>query len=466
MPPILAAILTLGFMAFLFRREFRARPAITPAFWLPFTWFFLISTRTFAQWLETFRGGSQGTTYEEGTPLDAVVFLVLILMALRELSRRQFSVGVFARDHQLLFLFLIYSLISVLWSDFAFVSFKRWFKIIGHPVMVMVLLSEPNPMDAITQLMKRCAIIVFPVSILFIKYFPEWGRGFDPFVGLPMNIGIALDKNMLGSVCMVLGAFLFWHLLRVRRWQVGTERSWELRWTVVLLAMCAWVLFQAHSATSLVTMLLAMACVVVLGIKRLDKRKLGTYIVVSLVVAGLAQWIFSVSDMALALLGKDATLTDRTKVWSAVLQVDVNPIFGTGFESFWLGWRREQIWAMYWWHPIQSHDGYLETYLNLGLIGLAFMLGLMWVTFQRAKNALVNGDDFARFRLGFLIGYVLYNVTEAAFKALHPVWFVFFIVLMAYPQMSNDSEGEKLENDGPVVDTGLSETGGLPRLNA
>lgn len=451
MPPTIASIIVMGFVAFLLRREIQAKPNVTKAWWLPFLWFFLISTRTLAQWIQTFTGGmDEGSSNEEGTPIDAGFFFLLIIAGMVVLQRRQFSLGVFVRDNRWLFLFLIYSLLSVFWSDFMFISLKRWIKIIGHPVMVLVLLTEPDPEEAITQLMKWCSIIIFPVSILFIKYYPMWGRMFDPFIGAPSNTGISLDKNMLGSICMVLGAFLFWHWLKVRRRPRSRERSEELKWMGVLWILCFYVMHEAHSATSLVTMFLSMAIIAVLGSEKINKQKLGTYLVTTVVVVLLAQWVFGLFDLMLGLLGKDLTLTDRTKVWAAALQVEINPIFGTGFECFWMGPRLKEIWAMFWWHPIQAHDGYLETYLNLGLIGLTFMVGLLVVAFRQGTRALVGGEDFARFRLGFLAAYVLYNVTEAAFKAQHPVWFVFFIIVMQYPLAAT-----ALEKPGPVVDTGL-----------
>ena len=104
---------------------------------------------------------------------------------------------------------------------------------------------------------------------------------------------------------------------------------------------------------------------------------------------------------------------------------------------------------IYWWHPIQAHNGYLETYLNLGYIGLGFMLVLIVNTYQKAGRALIAGMDFARFRLGFLAAFVLYNWTEAAFKALHPVFFIFFLIAMDYPRPLT----ARVENPAPMVDT-------------
>src|SRR5438477_13155768 len=101
--------------------------------------------------------------------------------------------------------FLLYCFISIAWSDFPFVAFKRWIKILGHPIMVLIVLTEPDPEEALISLMKRCAYVIVPVSILFIKYYPQWGRSYDSWSGMQMSNGIAEGKNMLGADCFILG---------------------------------------------------------------------------------------------------------------------------------------------------------------------------------------------------------------------------------------------------------------------
>ena len=70
----------------------------------------------------------------------------------------------------ILVLFL-YLGISILWSDFMGVSFKRWIRATGDLVMALVVLTEPAPYEAIKTLINRCAIVLIPLSLLFIKYF-------------------------------------------------------------------------------------------------------------------------------------------------------------------------------------------------------------------------------------------------------------------------------------------------------
>src|SRR5438128_579043 len=92
-----------------------------------------------------------------------------------------------------LIVFLLYCFISIAWSDFPFIAFKRWIKILGHPIMALIVLTEPDPKEALIRLMKRCAYVVVPVSILFSKYYPELGRGFTPW-GAATRTGITTNK--------------------------------------------------------------------------------------------------------------------------------------------------------------------------------------------------------------------------------------------------------------------------------
>jgi O-antigen ligase len=441
MPPIVATILTLGFVFWMFRRDFRERPHVTPALWIPTLWLLLIGSRTVTQWLDM-AGFNFGGNYEDGTPADAVVFSLLIGAGVFVLYRRHVNLGQIISHNRLLAFFLLYCLLSVVWSDFPFVSFKRWIKILGHPVMTLVVFTEPDWEEAVTRMMKRCAYIIAPVSILFIKYFPEWSHEDNPYGGPAGLTGIALDKNMMGSVCFILGLFYFWYFLQVLRRERTIERRNELFHCLFFLGLFGWLLYTVHSSTSTVSLLVGILVMLFLGLRLVDPRLIGTYMIIGCVGFTLANYFFGLIDGMIDLLGKDPTLTDRTKVWALVLQVQNSPFLGAGFESFWLGDRRERIWDEFWWHPIQAHNGYLETYLSLGLVGVGLMLALIISAFFKGRRSLLAGYDFGRFRLGFISAFVLYNWTEAAFKATHPVWFVFYIVAIDYSLPAPDVDAE------------------------
>ncbi|MDR3378566.1 MAG: O-antigen ligase family protein, partial [Verrucomicrobiae bacterium] len=142
------------------------------------------------------------------------------------------------------------------------------------------------------------------------------------------------------------------------------------------------------------------------------------------------------------LLGKSPTLTDRTLVWQDCLNIPINPVIGVGFESFWLGDRLTVLWAKWYWHPNEAHNGYLETYLNLGLLGLFILIAVLVAAFRKGRQEFLTNFHYGRFRIAFLIALIVYNWTEASFKALHPLWFVFYLIALEYPKSEPAPEPE------------------------
>jgi exopolysaccharide production protein ExoQ len=450
LPSSIASFLTIAFVVFLYRRDIRERPNVTGALWIPLIWFLIISSRQVSEWLNVFGLHTGGVTLEEGSPLDACVYFALIAAGLYVLHQRQASLSEIIRNNRWLTIFLLYCLVSVIWSDFPFVAFKRWTKVIGHPIMALIILTEPDPVEALTRLMKRCAYVIVPVSILFIKYYPQWGRGFDVWTGAAFNTGITGNKNALGSDCLILGFFFFWHLLQTWSIERGKPRRNELFLTGGLLMAIWWLLSMAHSSTSLVSLFIGLVIVVILGRQFVDKQLIGTYLIIAVIVFVVAESAFGIYSSAIQLLGKDPTLTDRTLLWSELLKVENNPLFGTGFESFWLGERFQKFATSRWWQPNQAHNGYLETYLNLGLVGLFLLVGLLIATFWKSRRELLTNFQFGRFRLGFLAAVVAYNWTEAAFKNISTIWFVFYIIAVDAPRLKQApamQSGELLQPD-------------------
>jgi exopolysaccharide production protein ExoQ len=112
----------------------------------------------------------------------------------------------------------------------------------------------------------------------------------------------------------------------------------------------------------------------------------------------------------------------------------VNPLLGAGFESFWLGDRLQKLWNIFWWHPNESHNGYLETFLNLGWVGVALLGVLLINGYRNIVKQLVEGFKTAPLWLAFYFVGVAYNFTEAAIRTVSPVWIFFILAIIALPK--------------------------------
>lgn len=155
----------------------------------------------------------------------------------------------------------------------------------------------------------------------------------------------------------------------------------------------------------------------------------------ALVVVVVAELTFGISGQYSEALGRGAGLSGRTVLWTNLLQMHFNRVLGTGFESFWLGERLKELEGIFFYIPNEAHNGYLETYLTLGIIGVLLLVGLFISTFRKIRLELFRNFEWGRYRLGFLAAVVLYNWTEAAFKTVNPIWFIFYLIAMDYPQI-------------------------------
>jgi O-antigen ligase len=249
-----------------------------------------------------------------------------------------------------------------------------------------------------------------------------------------MNKGIAIHKNVLGADMMILGFFFFWYLLQTWRTERNTRRRNELRLIAGFLIGISWLLLQAHSATSQICLFIAILMVLFVGIRFINKNFIGTYMLAGLVLFGAAEMLFGISEEVSETMGRGSEMSGRTGLWTALLGLHTNPIFGTGFESFWLGEWVNQLEGIFYFIPSEAHNGYLETYLNLGLIGLFLLIALLVATFWKIRLEFFRNFEWGRYRLGFLAATVLYNWTEAAFNTSNPVFFAFYLIAIDYPR--------------------------------
>jgi O-antigen ligase len=464
MPPVLALFLTLGFIGFLFRRDFRQRPNVTGAIWLPIVWFFIIASRPVSSWLNTLGFHVQGAvTLEEGSTVDSIVYFGLIVGGLCVLAKRQVSLAQVLRDNPWLALFVAYCFVAVVWSDFPIVALKRWVKILGHPIMVLVLLTEREPREAFITLMKRCGYLLFPVSVLWIKYYPAIGRKAGDWGGMS-NVGVAGGKNELGAICLIWGLFFFWYVLTFLRGERTAAKRNERRLTFGLLLLTGYCLWKAHSSTSDISILLGAATILLLGFWFVNINRIGMYALAAVILFLVAQFFFDIYGAVVDTTGHNATIEGRAQLWSTLLHTDPNPIFGAGFESFWLGGRLEGIWEEYWWRPTQAHNGYLELYLNLGLVGLLLFIVVILATFRNCKTTLLEDFEWGRLTMGYLVAILAHNWTEAGFKGLSIMFLFLFLIAIKHRQAFNSSSSVRWDEAEAGWDLSTTGTTSDPSL--
>lgn len=260
-------------------------------------------------------------------------------------------------------------------------------------------------------------------SLLAGLLLPSYGRMTDVFPGAWR--GVFFDKNGLGDG-MALGFLVFLAAAALK-----PER--RAVWTAFALGALLLVLLST-SKTSLVALAFGGG---VFAAVTLARRSPAAAVVVAFgsvtALAVLAAFIVFDGAAALALLGKDATLTGRTKIWAGILQqVQLRPWTGYGYGAVWTD---DSGWGPLAWivkragfRPQHAHDSWLEVWLGLGYIGLGVWIALFVSTLGRALMSVYRGRG-AYLALPVLVVYALVSLTESVALVWNDlVWVLFAAV--------------------------------------
>jgi len=433
LPPIVAAIIYVVGIGCLFYLGRYKTVRMSKALWIPAAWLFVISSRPVSLWLGMAPnlGGVDATeAYVDGSPIDRNVFIFLLLAAIAVLVKRSGKVGSLLRKNILILLYLSFCAVSIVWSDFPLVAFKRFTKALGDLAMVLIILTELDPWAALQRLVTTLGFLLFPLSMLFIKYYPDIGRRLTMSWTIE-SVGVTTQKNELGLDCMMYGVFFLWMIVSAYRERANPSRRRRLLAYGTVIAVIIWVLSKCNSTTS-ITGLISAGTVMWLA-SRPSVKLWGVHLLV-LTVLGLAvtALFFDSGGSMVRALGKDPTLTGRTQIWDLVLGLHTNPLLGTGFESFWLGSRLEKMRSALPNFPVnEAHNGYLEVYLNLGWAGICFIALLLVTGYKRIISGIRRNPEKASLFLGFFLCTLFYSFTEAAFRMLTVAWSFLLLVIMA-----------------------------------
>jgi exopolysaccharide production protein ExoQ len=428
MSPRIALLLCLVFVVVLFKIDRKAKAEVSIALWIPSIWLLILGSRMVSQWFANYSGSAE--SYEAGSPMDSAILLVLTVSAFVIVIKRGLNFSEIIKNNSWIFLFLLYCGISIVWSDFPFVSLKRYIKEIGNLLMVLLVYSENNLVESIKTLIKRSAYILVPFSIILYKYYPDLGRLYDIWVGGLIITGVTNNKNSLGILCFISAIGFIWNFILMLKNKTILVNKMKTLTQTVMLIMTIWLLWVANSATSKACFVLGV-CILAATTVEVIRRRFRFYTLLIILLVSLLYMMVDLGALLLGTLGRDETLTGRTELWGDLRELVANPVIGVGYGSFWLGERLEKLWDVWWWHPTQSHNGYMEIYLNLGIVGCILLIGVLISSFQSAFKTVISDFEYGSLRLVLLIVTIPYNMTEAAFRVDLLMYFYFILAALS-----------------------------------
>jgi exopolysaccharide production protein ExoQ len=241
--------------------------------------------------------------------------------------------------------------------------------------------------------------------------------------------GIFSAKNYLGNM-----GVLFLTVAISYRARTSFLRSVQISQVLFCLTAIA---FSRAATAYLLTAIYLVLFAIMKALHRLRKKD---YLVVSatllVLLSAAAAFIVATPDLLISFLGKDATFTGRTEIWSAALNsIAKRPLLGYGYQAFWLGLEGEsyRVILAVSWVLAQAQNGFIDIALEMGAGGLAIVLLIFGFAFRDAAVCLLRSRDDAQLHavewyLAIVILTLLCNLSESfLFEPKHLGSMIFLI---------------------------------------
>jgi len=372
--------------------------------------------------------------------INQIVFGSLFVFSIILLIPKRRELLNFIKREKFLTIFLLWSLITIIWSNYSLVSFKRYIQYLTTVTISLSVLLHVKDTKQIINVFKIIIGGYLLISLLSILTIPGAHDRFGIWRG------VASHKNTLGQISLI--SVIFFTAI------FNKEQSLKSKTIVAALIIMAIVLlFGSQSSTSIFTFLILFVLTLILLIDKVFEP-----IRIRKTVSLLALFVFMIMFISIMLIvpeiiedavgstGKDLTFTGRVDLWADIWEEAKNHlVIGTGFQGYWVvtSTKVELLFEIYSWLPTQAHNGYLDIINEVGIIGIilfSFILINYFVNLTRTKQKQIWK--------WFVIAALIINITESAFirpKVVVGVMFIFsYIALFSdiYNKKKTESEFE------------------------
>jgi O-antigen ligase len=319
---------------------------------------------------------------------------------------------------------LLIAALSMFWSVSPDQTSRRIFALVFTTLSGVVLAARYS-WARLAEVLAACFAILAVASLITGLFVPSIGRMTDIFPGAWR--GLWPEKNAFGGN-MAMGAAVCAAAALLNPARAG--RWWAAAGLAFLLVL------MSTSKTSLVSVLLAGGALgLVWAVRRGPVSSVAATWSAVVALALVVGVIFFASDLVFGLLGKDATLTGRTKIWAAIMrQISERPWQGFGYAAI---WDETDPWGPLAWithdagfRAHHAHNSWLEQWLSLGVPGLVAWAGFYLQTLV-ANVVVLYRSKGAYLALPFFVLYSLVSLTESIAVVYNDMRWVIFVALAA-----------------------------------
>ncbi|WP_192497218.1 O-antigen ligase family protein [Gulosibacter chungangensis] len=376
---------------------------------------------------------SSNPTIVSQSTLTIIVLLWFVLRMLSKGRRYDFRIG-------LPLALALFATTSVLWASNQTASVSGAFSLILYTVLAVHIVASIDIERAVLGISTGFKCII-TASLATAVLSPSAAFVNDAYQGGAFE-GIATHRNFMGYL-LCLAALFFAYQAATRT----TSRFRSALWFIVSFGMVLW----TQSVTSAVmTILWSVVLWLTLRILRAPSKWQGIK-VSSLILAATTAGIIAMlnfTDIAMQ-LGRDPTLTGRTRIWdAAITYVQSNPLIGEGWASVWgpddpAG---QAISSAIGFRAFHAHNGYLNTALQVGWIGLGILLLALIVAIAMLhRGAFSDGSKPAALGLIVLLAIASFDMVET--RLTGSAGWLLLVVFYAYGSRMQRNRQEQFHHN-------------------
>lgn len=367
-------------------------------------------------------GELEGGSAQIDSSLILMLFFVNYLITLFVLVLRWKKVFHVLSKDKFIWLLIVVAVFSVVWSTNPAKTINRIIALVGTTLFGLYLATRYSMRQQLLLLGWTFGIAVV-MSFLFAVGLPKYGIMAGIHAGKWR--GIYNHKNVLGKL-MVLSVINFLLLAIDAR-----KKRWIL-WGGVSLSVL--LLILSSSKTALLNLITILAAFGIYWTFRWQYyRMIPALFAISTLGITLRVWIGANTETLLGAVGKDASLTGRGDLWPLVLNaIWQRPLLGYGFGAFWNGLESEAsvIWHAATWPVPNSHNGILDLWINLGILGLSiFGIGFLVCIFRGIVWVRLSKTAEGFWPMLFLSYLVLANLAESSLMIQNDLFWVLYIAV-------------------------------------
>ena len=348
-----------------------------------------------------------------------IYFVSFVLLALR--WRRSLAV---LSGNALLWILLGVVCFSFFWSINPGQTFRFSIYAVGTTGFGLYLATRYTLLEQMKLLGWTYGLLLV-LSLLFAIAIPKYGISAGVHEGALR--GVFTHKNQFGAVMAPGGVIFLLNALRKERF------SW-IYW--ILLALNCGAMVMSQSTTALGTFGLMLILCIIYRVLRW-RYEVMIAAILAVTIAGFASLILVAgyigSDSVLSNFGKDSTLSGRTYIWGYVWdQIQLKPWFGYGMTAFWNGLDGPSSYIQYAMKiaVIYAHNGFLDIWLSIGIVGLGiFLIGFFATTAQSLALLRKTNSPEGFWPLLFLTYILLSNLTEGTISNMNSSFWAIYVAI-------------------------------------